>query len=475
MTFTQFTAILIARRKIILLTFAVIVTLTGLYDWLAPREYTASTKVLLNNKVVDPVTGISLANQMMDTYMATQLQILQSDAVALEVVRRLGLTNNPTIQQKFRDSNDGIGDINLWLARLLVAKLNVVFTKSNVIEVTYSGTDPQFAAVIANAFTDIYIEKSIQLKTEPAQKAAGYLNQQVKQLREQLAAAQDKLVNFQKENGITSNDDRVDVESARLNEMSAQLSLAQAQLVEANSRQHDIQKHGDDSPDVAQSSLVQNLKLELSKAESTLANLSGTVSTNHPQYIALSSQISKLKRQIADEVAKVSSNVSGTANITRERVAVLKQQVEQQKERVLSLNQLRGQMMGLQSDVVNAQAALENANKLFGLNSIEGESGQGNIALLDIARPPFEPSKPRVFMNTFFSIFAGIFFGLLCAVVAELYQRKVRTSQDLLDVMEIPVFVMHSAQHNPPVNRVHWRQWTWRTWLRRSKKTLRLA
>lgn len=448
MTFSQLLAILAARRKIILSTFLIVVLSTVIFNILSPKEYTASTKVVLNNKVVDPVTGISLASQMIDNYMATQLQVLQSDAVALEVVKRLGLTNNPNVQERFKNSNGGEGDINLWLARALVGKLNVIFTKSNVIEITYSAADPEFAALIANTFTEVYIEKSIKLKTEPAQKAAAYLNQQVQVLRDNLGKAQSKLTLFQKEHGLTSNDDRVDVETARLNEMSTQLSLAQAQLVEANSRFHDVRQNASDSPDVAQSPLVQNLKMELSKAESNLASISETMSKNHPQYIALASQVDKLKRQLAEEISRVASNVSGTANITKERVAVLKQDVEQQKQKVLMLNQVRGEMLNLQNDVQNAQLAIENANKLYGQNSIEGQSDQGNIALLDTASPPFDPSKPRVFMNTFFSVLAGIFLGLLFALVVELLNRKVRGTQDLADLVDAPVFVISTKRKN---------------------------
>lgn len=446
MTFSQLIAILYARRKIIIATFLSIVLLTVIYNVLSPKEYTASTKVLLNNKVVDPVTGISLANQMMESYMATQLQVLQSDSVALEVVKRLGLTKNARIQESFKKSNGGQGDIDLWLAKALVGKLNAIFTRSNVIEITYSAADPEFAALIANTFTDVYIEKTIQLKTEPAQKAAGYLNQQAQILRDNLAQAQLKFGNFQKENGITSNDDRVDVESSRLSEMSGQLSMAQAQLVEANSRYHDVKHNASDSPDVAQSSLVQNIKLELSKAETSLASVAGTMSSNHPQYIALAAQVDKLKNQLAEQIAKVTSNISGTANITKERVDILKQQVEQQKQKVLTLNQLRGEMMNLQNDVVTAQAALENANKLYGQNSIEGQSDQGNVALLDKANPPFDPSKPRVFMNIFFSVLAGIFLGLLFAMIAELLNRRVRGSQDLVDLLDAPVFVISNSK-----------------------------
>lgn len=446
MTFTQLLNILSARKKIIFFTFFTVVIITVLINILSEKQYTASAKVLLNNKVIDPVTGIAMPSQMMESYMATQLQVLESDSVALEVVKRLGLTNNPTIQERFQSSNGGKGDINLWLARLLVSKLEVLFTKSNVIEVSYSAADPQFAALIANAFTEVYIEKSIKLKTEPAQKAASYLNQQAQTLRDNLYQSQAKLSKFQKEHGLTSNDDRVDVESARLNEMSGQLSVAQAQLVEANSRFHDVRQNANDSPDVAQSPLVQNLKVELSKAEASLASISDTVSKNHPQYISLSSQIDKLKRQLESEINRVASNVSGTASINQERVAVLKQQVEQQKQKVLALNQVRGEMMSLQSDVLSAQSALENTNRLYGQNNIEGQSDQGNIVLLDAATPPFDPSKPRIFMNTFFSILAGIFLGLLAALMAELLNRKVRGTQDLVDLIDAPVFVMSNGK-----------------------------
>ncbi len=446
MTLFQLLAILAARRKIFLATFFTVVSIAVLYNILAPKEYTASTKVVLNNKVVDPVTGISLASSMMENFMATQLQVLQSDAVALEVVKRLRLTDSTDIKKKFKDSNGGKGDINLWLARLLVSNLNVIFNKSNVIEISYSGRDPQFAAVIANAFTVVYIEKSIRLKTEPAQKAANYLNQQAQSLRNDFEKAQVKLSKFQMENGLTSNNDSVDVEYARLNEMSAQLSIAQAQLVEANSRYHDMQKNANDSPDVAQSQLVQNLKVELSKAESSLANISGTLSVNHPQYISLASQIEKLKRQLAGEIAKVASNVRGTANISIERVAVLKQQVEQQKQKVLSLNQVRGEMISLQNDVLSAQTALESANRLYGQNNIEGQSDQGNIALLDTATPPFNSSSPKVIMNIFFSILGGIFLGLLFAMISELLNRKVRGTQDLTDLIDAPIFVISNTK-----------------------------
>lgn len=444
MSFSQLLSILIARKKIIIGIFLGTVLLTALINFLVQKEYTASSKVVLNAKVVDPVTGMSLQGQMTDNYFATQLQVLQSDTVAMEVVQRLGLANNPSMVERFK-SSENQGDINVWIARILSQKLSVLFTKSNVLEIAFTSTDPQFSALVANTFTDVYIETSIRLKTEPAQKAAQYLNRQVKDLRGDLNVAQRKLADFQKESGLTSNDDRVDVETARLNEMSAQLSMAQAQLIEANSRKHDVLKSADNSPDVAQSGVIQSLKMELSKAEANLASLSSNISQNHPQHIALSSQIDKLKRQIRDETSKISLNVSGTANITQERVTLLSRQVEQQKQKVLELNRVRGEMLSLQNDVVAAQSVLEETFKRFGQNNIEGESGQANIALLDKAVPPFSASKPRIFMNLFFGFFAGIFLGLLTALLLELLNRKVRTTQDLADLIDAPVFVISNG------------------------------
>jgi chain length determinant protein EpsF len=239
MTFTQFLLILQARKKIVLSTLLATVAITILVSLVLPSTYKGSASVLLNTKGVDPVTGMALPGQLTPSYVATQIDIISSKNVALRVVDSLKLASNAAVQAQFMDDTGGKGTVRDWLANLLLKKLDVVPSReSSVIEINFKGADPAFAAAVANAFAEEYQRLSVQLKSDPMKKASSYINEQTKVLRDQLEAAQSRLSKYQQDNGIVSVDNRLDVESNRLNDLSAQLVAAQAAQMEANSRQN---------------------------------------------------------------------------------------------------------------------------------------------------------------------------------------------------------------------------------------------
>ena len=235
----QFLLILLARKKIILTTLLVTVALALGFSLIQAKTYKATASVLLNYKGVDPLTGLTMPGQLLPGYMATQIDIISSKNVALRVVDALHLANSPAVIEQFRDATDGKGSVRDWLADLLLKKLEIVPSReSSVVEISFKGADPAFAAAVANAFADEYQKITVQLKTDPAKKTAAYFNEQTKQLRDNLEAAQARLSKYQQEKGIVSLDNnRVDVELARLNDLSAQLVAAQAAAIEGNSRQ----------------------------------------------------------------------------------------------------------------------------------------------------------------------------------------------------------------------------------------------
>jgi len=115
----------------------------------------------------------------------------------------------------------GKGRLEIWLADLLQKKLEVKPSReSNVISVSYKAVDPGFAAAVANAFTQAYIETNIELKVAPARQYAQWFGEQGKSLRDNLEKAQAKLSAYQQEHGIVAIDERLDNETAKLNELS---------------------------------------------------------------------------------------------------------------------------------------------------------------------------------------------------------------------------------------------------------------
>jgi chain length determinant protein EpsF len=441
MNFAQFLLILKARQRIILLTLAVTVISTLAVSLVLPKTYKASTSLVINYKGVDPLTGVMMPGQLMPGYMATQIDILSSKNVGLRVVDALHLANNPAVIAQFNESTGGRGRVNDWLAEAMLKRLEVTPSRdSSVIEVSFKGSDPNFAATVANTFADEYQKLNVALKTDPMKKASTYFNDQTKQARDALEAAQARLSKYQQDHGIVSVDNRLDVESNRLNDLSTQLVVAQGQLAEAQSRGAMARSGaGDAAPDVAQSPLIQNLKVALVQAESKLAEAGQRLGRNHPLYRSQAAEVERLRSELAAQTRITSSAVSNNATVLAAREATLRAAVAEQKTRLLALNRARDEMNVLQKDVESAQHAFDVVTQRQAQTRIEGMSDQSDVAILNPAVPPSEPASPRPVLNTLLSVFLGGMLGIGLALLAEMLDRRVRSEGDLLELAQIPV------------------------------------
>lgn len=450
MSFAQFLLILRARFWITLITFLIIVLSTLFVNlFVLSKSYTATTSLVLNYKGMDPVTGAVLPAQLMPGYMATQTDIIESKNVALKVVDILKFSESPAAQTQFQQATKGKGDIKDWFAdRLLVGLTVQPSRESSVLEISFNGADPDFAAAVANAFAAAYIQTTLSLKVDPAKKAADFLGEQTKALRQNLEDAQTKMSKFQQANGITGGVGGIDIEMSRLHDLSTQLVMLQAQSAEALSRQQGAQNNGANSPDVASSMVVQNMKVQISQLESKLSELSQRVGPSHPQYQSLKAELDKLKSSLQQEVRSVSSSVGGTARIYQQREAEVKAALAAQKERVLKLNLFKDELLVLQRDVENAQRAMDAASQRFTQATIEGNANQTDVAVLNPATAPQSTASPKIFMNVLLSIFLGTILGLGLALLAEMLDRRIRSRDDISDLLEVPVFAIIDGKTN---------------------------
>jgi chain length determinant protein EpsF len=444
MNFLQLAIILKVRRYIILLV-AIITLLTAVtVSMLLPKNFLATATVLLNYKGVDPVTGVSLPAQLMPGYMGTQIDIIKSKNVAIDVVKRLNLTDIAAIKQDYAKAtqNGNVkSDITDWLADRLSSKLDATPSReSSVINISYKGVEPIFAATMANAFSESYIAVSLKLKMDPAIKASHYLSEQTKVLRENLQKAQEILSKYQQEHGLTSILDTYDVESSKLRDLSTQYSLMQSQAIDANSRRNDAAKNMSDSPDVALNPVIQNLRVSLVTAESKLAEMGQRYSRNHPAYIAAEAEAAKLRSQLQTEIDRTVVGLSNSANINSQRLGDVKTQLERQKQKVLQLNRSRSELLIMEKEVEIAQNALASVTNRFSQTVLEGQSNQADIAILEIATPPSSPSNPSLLLIAPFSLIVGTILGCFFALIAEFLDRRVRSKDDILSLGEIPVF-----------------------------------
>lgn len=447
MKLSQFLLIIKANKNIVLVVMAITLLTAVVVELQLPKKYIAKTTLLLNYKGVDPVTGIALPAQLMPGFMATQVDVIKSNNVTLDVINRLNLTEIPSVKKEFAEAeNKSQVSINEWLTERLKKKLVVSPSKeSSVVALEYEGVDPSFAAAMANAYAESYIATSLRLKIDPALKASQYLSEQSKILHDNLKNAQDKLSTYQLEHGLTSVQDTYDVENSKLHDLSAQYSLMQTQSIDANSRGVDAVKNLSESPDVAQNPVIQSLRTGLVSAESKLAESGQRYSKNHPEYKAAEAEVIKLRSQLDNEINRTVMSLKNSANINVKRLNDLKVQLENQKQKVLALNRDRAELDYLIKDVQLAQNALETLSNRFSQTKIEGESNQADISLLEKATPPMSASNPSMFIVLPFSLLMGFLLGCTVASVYEFAQRKVRSSDDLLAFGDIQVYAYSLA------------------------------
>lgn len=438
MTLQQFLLILRARYVAALVVLALTVAGTVAVSLWLPKQYSAGAAVVLDVKSPDAVTGLMLQGLMAPGYMATQIDIINSDRTAKAVVKLLRMDSSTAIQEQWLAATKGKGQLMDWLAGLLQKNLDVKPSReSNVININYTGTDPEFAATVANAFAQAYIDVNLDLRLAPARQYATFFEAQTKAARDKLEKAQKALSDYLQANGITSSDDRLDFETAKLNETSSQLTSVQGQTTDSQSKRQNAK--ADTIAEVMQNPLVNGLKSDIARLEAKLIESSVNLGKNHPQTERAEAELASLKAQLDAEVKKITASIETTYQVGKQREQQLQGAVGVQKARVLALNKQRDELNVLRREIESAQRTFEVMSQRASQANIESQTNQTNIAVLNPAFPPTGASKPRVFLNTLISVFLGTILGIGLALALELNSRKVRSTQDLVEMINVPV------------------------------------
>lgn len=457
MTLQQFFLILWARRKLVISIFMATVLTTLVVSLLLPKQYSATATVVIDVKSPDPIAGMVLPGLMAPGYMATQVDIINSDRVAQRVVKMLRMDESPVIQEQWRADADGKGELTAWLANLLQKKLDVKPSReSNVVEIKFSGADPVFSAAVANAFAQSYIDTNIDLRVEPAKQYSAWFERQVKVQRDRLEAAQKALSDYQQNSGIVATDERLDYETQKLNELSSQLTLAEAQGADSASKQ----KFGssDTVKEVIENPLLNQLRGDIARLESKLKELAGNLGENHPQYQRSVAELAELKARLKAETAKVSASITTAGRVSDAKEADIKRSIEAQKKKILDLKKQRDEISVLAREVDTAQKAFDSIGQRMTQSNLEAQSIQTNIAVLTPASTPISPSKPRVILNLLVSIFLGGMLAVGAALILELGQRRIRSAEDIVHGLDLPVLAELDSYSSQQV-RCKWLFW----------------
>jgi uncharacterized protein involved in exopolysaccharide biosynthesis len=217
----------------------------------------------------------------------------------------------------------------------------------------------------------------------------------------------------------------------------------QALAAESSSRQTQAQgAQGDRIQEVLNNGLVLGIKSDISRGEARLQELSTRYGDAHPLVQETKANLGELRAKLESETRKVVSSVGMSNTINRKRESDVQASLNAQRDKVLRLKAVRDEGLVIQRDVENAQRAYDAIQSRYTQTTLESQTKQSNVFLLNEASVPLDAASPRVGLNMLLAVFLGTMAAVAAALGLELFDRHVRDPQDLVSVAGVPVLLV---------------------------------
>lgn len=435
----QLFAILRARWLPVLIVFSAGLATSIIYAVTRPVFYSATASVILEVKA-DPVTSMLYGGGAPGT-INTQLEVMRSERVAQRVVKNMKLTDMSDLRSQWTETTSGSGSFESWLAEHIGKGLAIQLANpgGTVVDIVYQAADPRFAAAMANGFVQAYLETSIELRIDPALQYNSFFETQVREARDTLEAAQQKLSKFQQERGLLVTDGKLDIESERLASLSDELLTIQSEGTTKRSRVAQASRDAGSMAEVMGSGLVAGLKTDLAKAESTLSELSAKFGDNHPSVTEARSRVADLRTRLNAETRNVTSSMASDVRVIASREGEIRSAMEAQRVRVLKLKEVKDEGDVLARDVENAKRTYDMVFNRFNQTSIESQNRLSAATVLNQAEVPNQPASAKTAKTILMGVMMSLMAALGIAFLIEYFDRRARTPEDMAVTLGLPV------------------------------------
>jgi polysaccharide biosynthesis transport protein len=432
MTINQILLIFKAHFRIILTTLLMVLLGAIVTAVVLPKSYKANATLIVDVRSPDSVFGNSGLPLTSPAYMNTQAEIATSRRVVEQAVNNLKLSENEQLKENWEDRRDPKPEFNEWLIEYVQGSVKVSPGKeSNTLQVIASSDSPALSAQMANGVSKAYINTSIELNVEPAKVYAQFFDEQQREAREELIAAQAKLSDFQQERGIViATDDQIDVENARLNELSSALTQIEAESAASYSRAASSGEAGL-LQDPMSNVVLNTLRTQLQDKQSRLAEASARIGVNHPEYRRLKAEVDALQASVTKEIERSNATLGANARASAGREATIRKALEEQRNKILKLKENSDSAMTLKRDLEAAQKQFELVSTRSSMSDISSRQTTANAFLVSEAGVPTDVSSPKLGVIAVSAMLFGLLLGMAIACITEYLDHRVRSKYDL--------------------------------------------
>jgi succinoglycan biosynthesis transport protein ExoP len=459
-----------------------IFTLVGIASLRTSRVYEASGKIAVNK----PDNSLNLQNSAtfnLDYYdpseLETQVKILQSDDLALEVIHDLNLDRRPEFGGQASPSPsidlepDPLQDPGKASALLggFTGNLRVaVSLNSRIIEIHYRSADPDLAASVVNTLMQTYIDDDRKKRYNSTMDASKWLEGQLVDMQMNVELSQEKLVKYQKEHEILGIDEKQNLTTEKLEELNKALTAAQSERMDKQSFYNLVQSGSPDAVATSATSLdsavaqpesafLDSLLAKQADLKLQIADLNTQFGPAYPKLAQLNNQLKEIDTQIQAQMKKIVDKVHGQFMTALGREKLLSEALDKQKQEANTLNESAIEYNMLKRDADTYRALYEGILEKLKEAGVSAGLRSNNFQIVDAARPPSYPIEPNIPRNLGFALVLGLASGIGWAFLREGMDNTIRTTEQAHLISGLPSLGMiplgsKSAREGPEPKRL---------------------
>ncbi|MGC2171195.1 MAG: GumC family protein [Candidatus Sulfotelmatobacter sp.] len=477
-TLRDIVAVIFRQKRVLALSFAGITAGVILAGVLLPAKYKAETELLVKHDRMDPIvtpeqnSPIVFHDEVTEEELNSEVQLIQSEDVLREVVLATGLNRQKPFLAFLRPNLSPQERTEKAVRRLLGDLQVEPVTKTDLIRITYSSTDPQLAAAVLSSVDKFYLEKHLAVHHPAGQ--LEFFEKETAEYGQNLAEAEQKLKQFAVEQGGVAPDEQRDLTLQKLNEFNASLQQTREEIASIETRVKDLEKQAADTPGRVTTQtrksdnpqVMEQLKSALLTLELKRTELLTKYQPSYRPVQEVEKQIAETRAAIAgeessplreettdqnptfawitSELAKSQADLSGL----RAREAATQAVVNVYLDKARRLDE-----QGIaQQDLLRAEKTNEENYLLYQRKREEARIAdaldRNRILNIAVAQEPVVPSLPsssRLIFGLIGTLLAGVVsVGLVFAV--DYMDQSFRTPSEVMAELNIPVLAAIPSQ-----------------------------
>ena len=456
--------VLAKRLWVVVGCIAVIVGVVTIATLRSTRIYEASGQIVINK--ADPVVfnlkdspGGGMAYDD-PTDLDTEVLILKSDLLALQVIRELNLDKQAEpgasgSSQGLQKTSDALQPDSAATSGVLGGfknQLSVALVPgTRAIEIRYRSPNPDRAAQVVNTLMRTYVEQNFKTRFESTMQASDWLSKQLVDLQIKVETSQEKLVRYQKEHNILGIDEKQNIITSKLDELNKGLTAAESDRMEKESVYRLVQAgdseittstsantDGGHANGNATSSLLDKLREQEADLRIQIAQLSTQFGPSYPKVVQLNTQLKEVDTQKQIELGKVQGRVRGDYVAAAQHEGMLRDAMEKQKQEANKLNESAIEYSLLRRDLETNRTLYEGLLERLKEAGVTAGLRSNNFRIVGPARRPVNPSEPNIPRNLTFALALGLTTGIGLAFVMEALDNTVRTPEQAQGISALP-------------------------------------